>query len=459
MIHRSLRSHAPQCIVRIAYWVLGYTQYPIRNPYYASSRLLALVLLSALLAVPGTALGSPEPGDSIPGVAEGIASRATKARVTRRRAAGLASPKEVKALWVPRHSLCSPAAIRTMVTQAQENGFNTLIVQVRGRGELYCAGPEPRAEELAGQPQEWDPLEEVIREARAAGLSVHAWINAMYVWSRPTPPAAREHIVHAHPDWLMVNRAGRKVAVGDEGVFTCPSHPEVRRHLHNLFLSIARRYDVDGVQFDYIRYPGADYCYCAGCLTRFKRKVRPLLPPDLRASLDRRPGRLVYPQVLAHRWSDWRREQITSLVRWIYRDLKALRPELMVSADVIAWGEYPGDFEKSEAYRLLGQDWYGWLREGIVDVVVPMTYQTSTPAFGRWVSAVRRAHPERPVWFGIGAYLFAPESAAAKIGVARAAGAAGWSLFSWSAITKEGRDDSYLRALRPTVGQSVATAE
>jgi hypothetical protein len=72
------------------------------------------------------------------------------------------------------------------------------------------------------------------------------------------------------------------------------------------------------------------------------------------------------------------------------------------------------------------------------------------------VQAVRRDHPKKAVWFGIGAYLFPPESAAAKIRVARAAGAAGWSLFSWSAITREGRDDSYLRALRPTVGERVA---
>jgi uncharacterized lipoprotein YddW (UPF0748 family) len=344
-----------------------------------------------------------------------------------------------------------------MIAQAQENGFNTVVVQVRGRGELYCAGPEPRAEDLAGQPPEFDPLEQVVREGHAAGLKVHAWINAMFVWSRPTPPLSPDHIVHAHPDWLMVNRAGRKVAVGDKaGVFTCPSHPEVRRRLHDLFMDVARRYDVDGVQFDFIRYPSADFCYCAGCLTRFKRAVRPLLPPDVRAALDQRVGRLVYPQVLSRRWAGWRREQITSLVRWIYRDLKALRPELLVSADVIAWGSYPGSFAESEAYRLLGQDWYGWLREGILDVVVPMTYQTSTPAFSRWVTAVRRSYPKRPVWFGIGAYLCPPEGTAAKIRTARAAGAAGWSLFSWSAITKEGRDDSYLRALRPTVGEPLA---
>lgn len=410
-------------------------------------RLLPLALLPALVSG-SAALGSPEPADT----------DLDAPFVTAPTPAPVAKPLgEVRALWVARHSLVSPAAIRTMLAQARENGYNTVVVQVRGRGELYCAGPEPRAEELVGQPPEWDPLEQVVREGHAAGLKVHAWINAMFVWSRPTPPAARDHIVHAHPDWLMVNRAGRRVAVGDKaGVFACPSHPDARQHLHDLFMEIARRYDVDGVQFDFIRYPSADFCYCAGCLTRFKRAARPLLSPDLRASLDRRPGRLVYPQVLSSRWASWRREQISSLVRWIYRDLKVLRPSLQVSADVIAWGTFPVEFAKSEAYRLLGQDWFGWLRDGYLDVVVPMTYQPNTATFGRWVTAVRQAFPKREVWFGIAAYLCPPESVAAKIRVVRSANAAGWSLFSWSAVTKEGRDDSYLRALRPTVDEALA---
>lgn len=417
--------------------------------FLLASALVALAVSSpAHPASPEVDPGTPRASIASPGAkpAPGRGSRLDR------------EPEEVRALWVPRHSITSPAAIRTIVAQASENGYNTLIVQVRGRGELYCCGGlEPRAEELAAQPAGWDPLEQIVREGQAAGLKVHAWINALYVWSRPTPPASTEHIVHARPEWLMVNRSGRRVAVGDkEGVFVCPSHPDARRHLHALVLDIARRYDVDGVQFDYIRYPGADYCYCAGCLTRFKRAVRPLLPSDLRASLDRRQGRLVYPQVLSQRWAEWRREQITSLVRWIYKDLKALKPSLIVSAAVIAWGHFPGEFSRTEAYRRVGQDWYGWLEEGILDVVVPMTYQTNTATFSRWVRAVRRDHPNAAVWFGIGAYLCTPPGTAAKIRAVRAAGAAGWSLFSWAAITQEGRDDSYLRALRSTIGEQVA---
>src|SRR5881397_1116422 len=66
---------------------------------------------------------------------------------------------EVRALWVVRTSLTSPEKINAMVNAAADNGFNTLIVQVRGRGDAYYdSRVEPRAIELKDQPSTFDPL-------------------------------------------------------------------------------------------------------------------------------------------------------------------------------------------------------------------------------------------------------------------------------------------------------------
>src|SRR6185436_21134213 len=97
---------------------------------------------------------------------------------TRTIAASDVSSSETRALWVQRGSLASPQSIATLVKSAREHGFNTLLVQVRGRGDAYyLGGIEPRAAELLRQRDDFDPLATVVETGHAAGLRIHAWIN------------------------------------------------------------------------------------------------------------------------------------------------------------------------------------------------------------------------------------------------------------------------------------------
>src|SRR5690606_11601612 len=101
---------------------------------------------------------------------------------------GGTSSSEVRALWVTRATLSSPEAIAQMVRDAKAGGFNTLIVQVRGRGDAYYrSGLEPRAEGIKG-PATFDPLAEVLARAKRAGLAVHAWVNLNLVSSAVSLP-------------------------------------------------------------------------------------------------------------------------------------------------------------------------------------------------------------------------------------------------------------------------------
>src|SRR6185369_5390423 len=85
---------------------------------------------------------------------------------------------ETRALWVLRTSLTTPESIATLVRSAREHGFNTLLVQVRGRGDAWFhGGVEPRPAELLRQPEAFDPLASVLDAAHAAHLRVHAWVN------------------------------------------------------------------------------------------------------------------------------------------------------------------------------------------------------------------------------------------------------------------------------------------
>src|SRR5690606_31762164 len=65
-------------------------------------------------------------------------------------------------------------------------------------------------------------------------------------------------------------------------------------------------------------------------------------------------------------WAQWRRDQVTAVVRRIHAWMEEHRPGIVLSAAVFADADIAVD-------RVL-QDWPAWLEEGIVDLVVPMAY-------------------------------------------------------------------------------------
>lgn len=360
-------------------------------------------------------------------------------------------PKEVRGVWVVRTDMTTPASVSRVITHARRNGLNTLFVQCRGRADAYYnGGLEPRAQSLGKASAGFDPLAQAVAEGHAAGLKVHAWVNACYVWSDKHAPASPTHLVNAHKDWLAVERSGARRNIGHHEVFICPGNPQARAHLVSVCADIARRYDLDGLQLDYIRYADQKLCYCGGCLKAFEQSLDGKVD-GTKVQAAKGKGRLGVVDAFPNQWRQFRRDVVTSLVQDIRTAVKTERPSLILSAAVIPWGAFPGDFRKTEAYNLVAQDWYSWMRNGIVDAVCPMTYQVGMAGFNSWVKGVRRDNPDFPVWFGIGAWLFGPESAAAKVQAVRSAGATGWVLFSYTAVTRGGANDAYLRTLKAKV--------
>lgn len=365
---------------------------------------------------------------------------------------------EVRGLWVVRWTMSSEDQVRDMVARAAGAGFNTLIVQVRGRGDAYYRSAiEPRAEPLQGPP-DFDPLALAIEEGHRRGMAVHAWVNTHLVWGPVAPPRSPEHLVNQRPDWLAVPRslarqlhgvdprsprffeALRRYAADRpqtvEGIYTSPSHPEVRARVLAVWMDLLERYDLDGIHFDYIRYPSPDFDYSRGALERFRSWVAYRVGTGRLAELDRaaRADPLALTTALPAAWDEFRREQITSLVAEIYREAKARRPDLVISAAVVA------DPETARNVRF--QEWERWLAEGIIDVAVPMAYTPDDQRFRSLVRSARRAASQRDrVWAGIGAYLDTPSGTLAKIDLARAEDAGGLVLFSYDWAVGEGQGD------------------
>jgi uncharacterized lipoprotein YddW (UPF0748 family) len=276
-----------------------------------------------------------------------------------------------------------------------------------------------------------------------------------------------DHLVNAHPEWLAVPRAlARELHGVDprsprfvtalsryaaerprtvEGIYTSPSHPDVRARVRDVWMDLVERYDLDGMHFDYIRYPSVDFDYSAGALDRFRAWVGPRLPPNRIVELDHAAGAdpLAWTTALPREWDEFRRSQITSLVAEIYGEVKARRPHLVVSAAVVP--------DRATAFDQRFQDWEGWLANGILDVAVPMAYTASTPQFGGLVRQARSMAGSRDrIWVGIGAYLDSRSGTLDKIDVARGLDTGGVVLFSYDWLAGEGQgdpNDPFLRRL------------
>lgn len=351
--------------------------------------------------------------------------------------------EEMRGLWVARYSLKSPAAVRNIVAAAKRHRFNTLFVQVRGRGDAwYDSKLEPRADALADAPAGFDPLALIVKEAHEEGIEVHAWLNTYLTWTGKRGPKSGRHIVKAHPDWIARDNRGRWTMAASEhleGLYVQQSNPAVQDHLYRVFTDVARRYDVDGIHFDYVRYPNPGYDFSTSTLARFKAYMQPRMSEQGWAGVRKDGTRLAYVHMFPKEWAEWRRSQVTGLVKRISESVHAMKPWVRVSAAVFANVE--------DAYADKGQDWRRWLAEGYLDAVCPMSYSKDTATVARQIQAAVEAAGEKHVYAGIGSWRLSAKDTAAKIAKVRQLGVQGVNIFSYDGITRNGKRQDYLEHL------------
>lgn len=354
-------------------------------------------------------------------------------------------PPELRAVWVDafHEGIRTAKEADEVVAAARRANLNTLIVQVRRRGDaLYTKGVEPPLDDPAYDPS-FDALAYIVDAAHRAGLEVHAWVNAMPVWRDEAPPKDARHVFNQHGpsapgdrNWLTSSPTGdHKFPVG---YFLDPGHPAAAAYLADIYLNIVRNYAVDGIHFDYVRYPetderlprGAGVGYNATNLARFRRAT----------------GRTDTPAPDDDEWTEWRREQVTNLVRRVSIEARAINPRIKISAALIPWGQPPTnetDFETVAPMQRIFQNWHAWLQDGLLDLGIPMNYASETDDrvrgwFDGWMRWEKRHQHGRQLAVGLGAYRNTPAHTLAQIARARTEDGghiAGVSFFSYAVPT------------------------
>lgn len=293
------------------------------------------------------------------------------------------------------------------------NGFNMVLPNMLWGGVAhYPSDVLPRSDTFR---KFGDQIEQCCAAAKRHGLEVHVW-------------KVNYNLANAPKEFVEeMRRAGRtQVSVQGKPIdWLCPSHPDNQKLELDSLLEVARKYPIDGLHFDYIRYPDGSCCYCDGCRRRFEAQSG-------RKVLDANWPKTCFSGARKEEYRAWRCRQITSLVAAVSREARKLRPGLKISAAV--FGAYPSCRDS------IGQDWVEWVAAGYLDFICPMDYTTDDQAFVRLVrNQTEQIGGRIPLYPGIGAtatgIAMTPDRVAGQIHWARSLGAAGWTIFDFDSGT------------------------
>ena len=257
--------------------------------------------------------------------------------------------REVRAVWLTTiggldwpHSYAQSGAsierqkaeLRDILDKLQRANINTVLLQTRVRATSIFQTTDVSYNEpwdgcLSGVPGKspgYDALKYAIDECHRRGMELHAWVVTIPVgkWNGYGCKELRKK----HGDML--------IKIGDEGYMN-PADIRTSQYLSRYCSDITRRYDIDGIHLDYIRYP---------------------------ESMKKLPK------------ADEGRRNITRIVRSIHDAVKVQKPWVKMSCSPVGKHDDTRRFWSHgwNARSRVFQDAKEWMREGLMDMEFPMMY-------------------------------------------------------------------------------------
>ncbi|MCD6104507.1 MAG: family 10 glycosylhydrolase [Thermosipho sp. (in: Bacteria)] len=246
----------------------------------------------------------------------------------------------------------SPEGLRKTIKKLHEIGFNVLIPEVVYKGVSISSKLSHFPQDEIFRNWDEDPLDVIISESRKYGMEVHAWVWVFAISSG----GQFSQIMKKHPEWIEKDKFGNIFQEGYKIAWLSHSNPEARKYIMNGILEIVEKYDIDGINLDYIRYASNNMGYDEYTLKRFKEETG-VDPYSIE--------KYSKEEVL---WHMWRENLVSSFVKEFSQKAKELDKNILISADV-----YPslsgGRLDKK-------QNWEEWIRNCYLDMVIPMNYRS-----------------------------------------------------------------------------------
>ena len=251
----------------------------------------------------------------------------------------------------------------------QKANINTVLLQARVRAatiypsdietwDRCITGIEGRAPGYG-----YDPLAFAVTECHKRGMELHAWIATI-------PVGAKNSL-----GCRTLKQKGFRIRNYATGSYLDPADPSVAPYLASICGEIVRKYDVDGINLDYIRYP------------------------------DGWPR----PSYRDGDTPDDRRSNITTIVRAIHDEVKSIKPWVKMSCSPIGKHADLARYSSKNfnAHDRVSQEAQEWLKLGLMDQLYPMQYfrgDNYYPFLADWVENAYK----REIVTGLGTYFLDP---------------------------------------------------
>jgi len=314
--------------------------------------------------------------------------------------------------------LSSRAEITKLVDFARRAHVKVLYVQIYRANQSWFRSSvaDPAPYKACLKSVSGDPFRILIDEAHAAGIEVHAWLNMLSLGANKDA-----RILKKYGSGILTRNLKSKKSLEDYKIddqyFLEPGDMRVRKELTAMIGEILHAYPgLDGVLYDYIRYPDENpaYGYTKKNVERFK-KATGLKKIDEDSLI----------------WKDWKRTQVTETLQSFVEKARSIRPDIQVAAT--------GCEPYSRAYHEAFQDWPGWIRSGLVDSVTVMAYTPDALEFEKYMTDVKdRGVDLQKTGIAVGAYELGqnPETFARELELCRKTGARTCAIFHYGSLVR-----------------------
>ena len=275
-------------------------------------------------------------------------------------------------VWMWPDSLVSSPA-EQVAARCARMGITDIFFLSKGlAGTVSCAGgPAP-----AGFSR--DLLRELLDAAHSRGIRVHAWLTS----------ANDEHYKALHPESGRCHYTRGKdkglISLRDEGYL---------RYMENVVRDLCRRYDIDGLHLDYIRYNHLLYGWDDADLSRYADAGADI--PHVRRLMEQTffgenggDGACIFDALRkgdrsVRALAEVRRRDVAAFARALVSAARSENNRLSLSAALMPEGAY-GDTAFADLH-------YGQSYEdaaALYDFAIPMAYSQAYGQDGRWVRMV-----------------------------------------------------------------------